>query len=86
MDDQRRCQFCGFYYTPPELPRVPSEACDACYLKIAERLSSEPDGSASGTPSGTGTPTQNPFEMLKRFNELLERSNDLSWRHQAVKQ
>ena len=26
MDDQRRCQFCGFYYTPPELPRVPSQA------------------------------------------------------------
>ncbi len=39
----RRCQFCGFHYTPPDFHRVPSQVCDACYLKIHERLSREPD-------------------------------------------
>ena len=37
-----RCQFCGFYYTPPDFHRIPSQTCDACYLKIAEGLGREP--------------------------------------------
>jgi len=39
----RRCQFCGFWYTPPNFHRVPSEACDTCCLKIAEKPELEPD-------------------------------------------
>jgi len=39
--DQRRCQFCGYYYAPPEIERTPSETCDRCYLKIAEKLGTD---------------------------------------------
>jgi len=71
MDDQRRCQLCGFYCTLPELPCVPSQACDACYLKIAEQLRGTKSEPRKRCGSSTGTPDR--FELLKRFNELLER-------------
>jgi hypothetical protein len=43
MDHLRRCQICGFWYTPPDFHRIPSQTCDRCYLEIAERLSREAD-------------------------------------------
>lgn len=36
--EHRRCGFCGMLYTPPEVPRVPSQACLNCWIEIQAQM------------------------------------------------